>query len=124
MTRFPIRFGRFNAALLGLLGMGRRFSYVELDGDLIRVRMGWGFSGQMHRRAVVETERLDRYIWYGYGAHSLGRKRWLINGSGHNVVRIRFDPLERGRTLGVPVRVRELWISLEDPDGFLAAIGR
>ena len=123
-ARFPIRFGRFNRVLLTALGMGPRHSYVELEGDLIVARMSWGFSARLHRRAIVEAERLNRYIWYGYGAHSLGKKRWLINGSGHGVVRLRFDPLERGRTLGVPVRVRELWVSLEDPEGFLAAIGR
>jgi hypothetical protein len=33
------------------------------------------------------------------------------------------DPPARARVLGVPVRVRELAISLEDPVGFAAALG-
>jgi hypothetical protein len=124
LRRFRIRFGRFNTVLMTALGVGPRVSYVELDGDQLAVHMGWAFSARLHRRAIVETGPVDKYVWYGYGAHSLGKKRWLINGSGHGVVRVRFDPQQRARTMGVPVGVRELWVSLEDPDGFLAAIGR
>ena len=31
---------------------------------------------------------------------------------------------ERNRLLGIPIRFRRLWISLEQPDAFLRALGQ
>jgi hypothetical protein len=118
--RFPIRFGRVNAVLMRALGMGRARSYVEVDGDVVRVRMGWGFRADIRRSSVVEARR-ERYVWWAYGVHGW-RKRWIVNGSGHDVVALALDPLGRGRVLGAPVRVRELWVSVDDPDGLRAAV--
>jgi hypothetical protein len=38
-------------------------------------------------------------------------------------VRIDLSPPARARTLGVPISVRELTVSVEDPDGLVAALG-
>lgn len=123
--RFPIRVGGLNRVLFTVLGMGPRVSYVEIvDDTTLAVRMGIGFRARLHRRSIVDAGVLGRYVWWAYGVHLYGRKTWIVNGSGHGIVKLRFDPLERGRVMGVPVRLRELWVSLEDPDGFLAAIGR
>jgi hypothetical protein len=46
-----------------------------------------------------------------------------VNGSSHGILVLAIDPPERARVLGVPVRVRELAISLDDPVGFAAALG-
>lgn len=119
-SRFPIRFGAFNAAFMGALGMTRGGSYVEIDGDTVRVRMGWAFKADIHRRAVARAQRRNGYVWWAYGVHG-GRGRWIVNGSGHNVVEVRIDPPARARVLGVRIKLRELWVSLEDPDAFLAA---
>ena len=119
--RFPVSFGKFNAAFMGALGMSPHRSYVEIDGDTIRARMGWAFQADIHRRAIVSAERRKGYVWWAYGVHG-GRGRWIVNGSGHNIAKLRLDPPARARVLGVPIKLRELWVSLEDPDGFLAAI--
>lgn len=122
--RFPVRFGKCNRALMGALGMAPRNSYVETGGDTtIRVRMGWAFRADIHRRAIVAAERRPGYVWWAYGVHGGGR-RWIVNGSGHNIVKLRIDPPARARVIGLPVKLRELWVSLEDPDGLLAAIGQ
>jgi hypothetical protein len=121
--RFPVRFGAFNTVLMTVLGIGPGRAYAELGDDDLVVRMGWAFSARIPRAAVVEAAPLGRYVWWAYGVHAAGRKRWIVNGSGHRVVRLRFEPLQRGRVSGIPVRLRELWISLQDPDGFLAALG-
>ena len=122
--RFPIRFGRFNAALMTLLGMGPRRSFVEVtDGDL-RVKMGWGFSATVPRSSVTEVERRG-YVWWAFGVHSLGwtMSRWIVNGSSHGVIKLLIDPPAPGRTLGKSVRLRELWLSVDDPDEFVATVG-
>ncbi len=58
----------------------------------------------------------------GWGVHGW-RGRWLVNGSSHGIVVLGIDPPARARTLGLPVRLRELAVSLEDPVGFAAALG-
>ena len=119
--RFPIAFGAFNAALMGALGMTPHRSYVEIDGDSVRARMGWAFHADIHRRAIAGVEKHEGYVWWAYGVHG-GGGRWIVNGSGHSIVKVRIDPPGRGRVLGVGVKLRELWVSLEDPDGFVAAM--
>ena len=119
--RFPIQFGRFNAGLMGLLGMGPHNSYVEVGDDELRVRIGWSFQASVPRSSITKVGRRG-YVWWAYGVHG-GAGRWIVNGSGHNMVTVRIDPPARGRVLGVRVKLKELWLSLEDPDGFLAATG-
>jgi hypothetical protein len=120
--RFPIHFGRFNSILMGALGMGRRRSYVDVTDDDLTVRMGWAFRATIPRSSIVEVGRRG-YVWWAYGVH-MWRSRWIVNGSGHDVVTMRIDPPARA---GIPWgawKVREVWLSLDDPDGFRAAIGR
>ena len=119
--RFPIHFGRFNRVFMGALGLTPRRSYADIDGDTLRVRMGWAFRADLHRRAVTGAQRHDRYVWSGWGVHGW-RGWWLVNGSGHKIVKVHIDPPARARVLGLPVKLRELWISLDDPDGFLQAL--
>ncbi len=119
--RFPIRFGRAMAVLMRLLGMGPRSSYVTLDGEVVRARMGWAFQAAIPRSSVVEV-RPERYVWWAYGVHYNGRRRWIVNGSGHGVVALRLEPATRARVLGLPIRLQELWVSVDDPGGLRDAL--
>lgn len=121
--RFPIHFGRFNAALMGAFGMSRRNSYVEVSDDEVRVRMGWGFSATIPRSSI-KAVRERGYVWWAFGVHWWGRGRYIVNGSGHRVLILGVDPPLRVRASGIPVSLRELWVSVDDPDGLRAAIGR
>ncbi|MFM8943879.1 MAG: hypothetical protein ACKOI0_01230, partial [Actinomycetota bacterium] len=60
---------------------------------------------------------LDRGVhgWFG---------RWLVNGAGDGLVRLDLRPTARATAGPFPVGLRTLWVSLEDPDGFLAALAR
>lgn len=120
--RFPIRFSAFTAALMAPLGMGPHRSYVELTGDELRVRMGWAFQARIPRASIAAVGQRG-YVWWAYGVHGNGG-RWIVNGSGHNIVTITIEPRVRARVLGVPIRLREVWVSLKEPDEFRAAIGR
>jgi hypothetical protein len=119
--RFRIRFGLFRV-LLTLLGTGPRFSYVEVSEDTIRVAMGWAFRALIPRSSVRRISK-DRNMWRGIGVHGW-RGEWLVNGSVSGIVTLEIDPPARALVIGVPVRLRELHVSLEDPDGFLAALGQ
>ena len=118
--RFPIRFSGPGRAMV-ILGLTRRASAVDLTDEAIAVRMAWAFRASAPRTAVASAARSRRFVldrgvhgWFG---------RWLVNGSGKGLVRLDMRPAARGRVGPVPIRVRVLWVSLEDPDGFLAALG-
>ena len=51
------------------------------------------------------------------------RGTWLVNGSAAGVVDVRLDPPARGRMAFFRIKIRRLGLGLQDPDGFLAALG-
>ena len=42
-----------------------------------------------------------------------------MNGSAQNLVRVELDPPARAHVVGFPVRLRQLRISMVDPDGLI-----
>ena len=118
-ARFPIRFTGANRAMV-LLGVVPEHCRVEVDDGELRVRMAWLFSLDVPRVNVRSVAREEGRVW-GWGAHGW-RGKWLVNGSSSGLVRIELDPPGRGRVSGVGVEVRELVVSVEDPDGLIAAL--
>jgi hypothetical protein len=108
-------------ALLATLLVRERDTGVDLGDTDLDVRLGWQFTVRIPRSSVVTAVRDHRRV-YGWGAHTSFRGRWLVNTSSHGQVRLTLDPPARGRCTGVPVTVRELRLSLQDPDGFLDAL--
>lgn len=121
-VRFPISFNRPMAVLMTVLGCPPRTSYVDVDERSITVRMGWSFH------AVVPVENIGTVRDIAERRISMGvhgwRGRWLVNGSGRRLVRIDVAPPTRGRMLGLPVKIRELTVSAEDPTALVDAIRR
>lgn len=121
--RFPIRFSPVNNVLFRGLLISPASAYVELGDDTIHVRMGWAFSARIPRRLVAKagpgkppTLRLTA------GAHGWAG-RWLVNGAPDGIVTLDLSESRRAIVSGFPVRLKELSVSLEDPDAFLAALG-
>ena len=120
--RFPILYSGINAKVFPLLALPRSNSYVELDDDSLRVQLGWGFTARIPRRSISTAARGPDVSGITAGAHGW-RGRWLVNGSRQGIVRLDIDPPVRAWTLAIPVSLRRLLVSLEDPEGFLAALG-
>jgi hypothetical protein len=120
--RFEIHYSKWNGRLLGLLGLGPRFSSVVLDEANLHVRMGWGFRASIPLDAVRDVAASAR-PFVGWGVHGW-RGRWLVNGSSQGIVSIAIDPPVRGWTLCFPLRLRTVFVSLADRGGFLHAIGQ
>jgi hypothetical protein len=122
VQEFAIRFDRWFrwASVIG--GLIPRWSRVAIDGDRAMVRMSYAFSSEFPISAAQSIRPWTGRVW-GWGVHGWGG-RWLVNGSSHGIVVLELDPPARSRVLGVPVRVRELALSLEDPTGFATALGR
>jgi hypothetical protein len=116
-TRIPIRFDRFFAGMMTVLAMPPRSAYVELDALDVTVRMAWGFRATFPRSAVASA-RPYTGTTISRGVHGFAG-RWLVNGSGQGLVSIELSPEQRGRVLGVPVKLRELTVSVDDVQGLI-----
>jgi len=118
---FRFSYGVFRL-LLSILGMGPAFSRVELDNGTLRVRMGWAFRASVPAQHVTAAQPRSGLVG-GIGVHGW-RGRWLVNGATTGLVAITVDPPGRAFMMGIPVKLRELTLSLEDPDALIAALGR
>ena len=119
--RFSFRYDRWVGWILGLSGSGRSRSHVDVSPAEVEVRLGPGFTSTLPRSSIVSASAWRRRVW-GWGAHGW-RGRWLVNGSSEGIVILHLEPSVRGRVLGFPVKVTELALSLEDPEGFCQALG-
>jgi hypothetical protein len=121
--RFPIRFSSFNGILFRGLLISPSNASVELDGDTIHVRLSWAFSARIPRRLVAKAgPGQPPALRLTAGAHGWGG-RWLVNGSADGIVTMDLSERARALVAGFPIRLKELSVSLEDPEGFLSALG-
>jgi hypothetical protein len=83
--------------------------------------MGWGFDSKIPRSAIIRARRRGP-IWYAAGVHTTFRGRWIVNGAAGGIVALDLAPPVPARTVGIPIRPKEIDLSLVDPDAFLAAL--
>lgn len=93
---------------------------VHVGDVLVVVTYGPWFHAEFPRSAVSAVERDDRRT-VSRGVHGW-RGRWLVNGAGTDLVRITLDPVQRARTTGIRVRLRELTVNVDDPDALIGAL--
>jgi len=105
---------------MGVFGMTPSRCYVDVDELQFRVRMGMWFELDTER-SVVHDAALDTERVLGWGVHGW-RDRWLVNGSSSGLVRITLEPSARAWMGPMPLRVRVLRVSVEDPDGLVAEL--
>jgi hypothetical protein len=103
--------------LLSVLGCGPRYSRVIVVDDRVRVRMGWAFGADIPLSSIAQVRADDGRVC-AIGVHGW-RGRWLVNGAATGLVALDIDPPSRARVCGVPVRLRRLRVSVEDPRGLL-----
>lgn len=116
---FPISYGVIRP-LLSVMGGGPAFSGVSLDEDRLKVRMGWMFRADIPVASITGSERHQGLVG-GIGVHGW-RGTWLVNGSAKGVVSVHIDPPAPARVMGVPVKLKTLQVSVEEPEEFLAAL--
>lgn len=119
-ARYPITFDPWYRWLSTLLGLPPSTAYVEIDGDDVEVRMGVAFRAHFKRTDVASATPADmRPI--SRGVHGFGGK-WLVNGAGRDILRIELRPEQRAHMLRIPVRLRELLVSVSDPSALAQAL--
>ena len=121
-VRFAIRFDSWYRVLSGVLFLPPSSCFVEIQGEEVHAQMGWAFRTSFPRLAVASISRLKSRPM-SRGVHGLSG-RWLVNGSGEGIVVIDLQPAQRAHVLGIPVRLRQLMVSLEDPEGLQPRLAR
>jgi hypothetical protein len=120
--QFAISYTPIFRALAAITGLSH--GRVDVAADRIDVRMGWAFRASIPRESVERVEQIDRIPpLYGFGVHGWNG-RWAVNGSQRGAVKLTLEPPATGRVLVVPVTLRELSLSLEEPEAFVVAAGR
>jgi hypothetical protein len=121
--KFGLSFNTFMRMVMTPILAGPRHCRVVLTADRLDVKMGlgaWAFSAAVPRSSIIGVKRVTGPV-LGWGAHGW-RGHWLINGSSRGLVRVTIDPAGRGRCLVAPIKVKQLTLSLEEPDQFVAAL--
>jgi hypothetical protein len=121
-TRFAISYTPALRPLFTLLGLGPGLSYVEVDGQSVRVRMGWAFAVDVPCSSIRSIQDDEGRVT-GWGVHGWGG-RWLVNGSSDGLLRLDLDPPAPARAVGFPVQMRTLRVSLEQPNDLRATLAR
>jgi hypothetical protein len=98
--RFPIRFDEWYGILSSALFLPPSSSYVEVDSDQVRVRMGWAFRCRFPRAAVASAAETHKSP-LSRGVHGFAG-RWLVNGSGQGILTVDLTPGQRGYVIGFP----------------------
>ena len=119
-SQFPIRFDAWYRAVSTALFLRPASSFVLVDDDTVSVQMSWAFRARFPRSAVVAASLLDGAP-LSRGVHGAGG-RWLVNGSGRGILVLDLDPLQRARVVGFPVRLRQLLVSVDDPERLAARL--
>jgi hypothetical protein len=105
-----------------LIGAVPRYSYVAVDGDRVRVQFGL-FRYNLERRRIVGAQRVTANWLYGIGIHANLVSALCVNGSLGGMVELHLAPPQLFWVLFVPARCLRFYVSLENPDGFLATLG-
>lgn len=121
MARFPIRFDAWYATLSSVLFLPPSGAYVEVEGDRVRVSMGWAFRAEFPRAAVASVRDFEQRT-LSRGVHGFAG-RWLVNGSGKGILDIALSPDQAASVMGVPIRLKQLYVSVDDPSGVARALG-
>jgi len=119
-ARFPISFDSWYRVLSSMVGLRPAQSYVAVGPEGVEVRMGWAFRSRFPRSAVTSAAALDVQP-LSRGVHGFGG-RWLVNGSSHTILSIQLSPAQRAYVMGIPIRLRELLVSVSEPSTLAAAL--
>lgn len=119
-----MRYDRWTRPLLTILGAGPKRTNIRVADGRLDVRFGRRFQmtvpvAEIHVARPIKAQRS------AIGMHLAG-DGWLINGSAHGIVELRFTrPIAPNRTPGGGLfsgPVRSLRLSVIDPDRFIAAL--
>jgi hypothetical protein len=108
--------------LLSLVGLGPKFTRVVFHERTLEVRFGYGFRAEIPFSAIYNAKPEPGMIG-GVGVHGW-RGVWLVNGSAQGLVGFDVDQKIKAKSLGFPIRMLHLRMSLSQPGNFLQRLSR
>jgi hypothetical protein len=108
---------------LFLLGGTPSKSYAEIEGGSLHLKFGHGFEATIPLSEIDEAKETPYSIWGGIGwrVGALSPSIALV-GSTHGVVSLKLSSPRRFRVAKVPKTADLIYVSLEDPQAFLAEL--
>jgi hypothetical protein len=119
VVQTELRFDRWYLPLSVPLGLGPKNSELKVEAGDLHVKMGWAFSAAIPLTSITSAEPLETRV-YSAGVH-YGFGRILVNGSFKGLVKLTIEPAVQAKMLKRSATLRELWISVTDPDALIAA---
>jgi len=108
--------------LMVVVGAPPSTARIVIEDGVLRVQMGWfWFRATVPLRSIAHARRAGN-AWFSVGIHTDAMGGWIVNGSPLGMVHLTIEPGAEGRFAGLPIQVSNLWLSLEEPDAFVAAI--
>ena len=119
--RFPILISPLWRPLLLPFGATADRSFAEIQDGHLHVRFGLLFQHRFPLDQVEGASLAHWPLWAGIGWRTNFRGTVGLVGTYVNTVEVRFKEPQRVRLL-VPIRCRRLYLSVDDPRGFIAAL--
>lgn len=119
--RFPILVSPFWRALLFPFGVTPERAFAAIDDGELRVSFGRLFDHRFPLEQVEVAVPARWPLWAGIGLRTDFRRTVAFVGAYVNTVEVRFKERQRVRMV-VPLPCERLVLSLEDPEGFIAAL--
>ncbi len=119
--RFTIKLGAVWRPVLVLHGATRANSYVEVSESSITARLGW--NKIEIPRQEIEWARSDAWPWWrGVGWMPTLRGGLGVIGAKGPIVRIHLRRPRLTLLSILPIQLRDVYVSVDDPEGLIAAL--
>jgi len=120
--RFPMLIGTLGRVLLIPFGVTRQRAFVEIREDELHVRFGPVFDHRFPLSEIEEAVPAVWPFWAGIGPRANFGGAVGMVGAYANTVMMRFKTPQEVRLFVIPVSCQRLYVSLEDPEAFMAAL--
>ena len=121
---FAMRYDRWYRPLATALGIGPKRTMIRVAGDTLEIKHGWAFRLDIPLKDITSARPFSRRP-FSWGVHS-GGDVWMVNGSRDGIVELKLARPVTSKSVKLQSNswgeVRSLYLSLTDPDGFIAAL--
>jgi hypothetical protein len=121
---FAMRYDRWYRPLATVMGMGPKRTMIRVAGNMLHVKHGWAFQLDVPLDTITFARRISRRP-SSWGVHS-GGDVWMVNASRDGIVELKLARPLTSKSVKLQSNrwgeVRSLYLSLTDPDGFIAAL--
>jgi hypothetical protein len=121
---FAMRYDRWYRPLATAFGLGPKRTTIQVADDTLHVKYGWAFNLDIPLQDIKSAHLVSARP-LAWGVHSTG-DGWMVNASRDGIVEIKLARPVSSKSVRRQSsswgEVRCLYLSLVDPDSFIAAV--